>query len=180
MEHKAIEGTWTERPISNSTRRDMVIGLDAVTVDPSTHSPFFFLFCDIDTKELETLRVVLQRYAQVGISAYFWETKKGYHVLSPALLKLRLWKLLISEMPSTIQYRFDTLRWSSRYTDSSILYFEDYHSGKFQESSTMHQAIANKFCTVPIERGIQTILTWSRYSQLEFKQKLFKDKFSRV
>lgn len=177
MERKATEGTWTARPITGSTRQNMVVGLDAVTVEPQSHTPYFFLMCDIDTKEQETLRTIIQFYAQNQLSVYFWETKKGYHTLSPALLKLRVWTRLTCDLRDKIQYDFDTLRWSARYTDSSILYFEDYHTRRFQESLTMHQAIANKFCTIPVNRGIETVLTWSMYSQLEFKQKLFKEKF---
>lgn len=179
MVSKASEGTWSKTPITGTTRRTPVIGLDAATVDPQTLTPYFFFFADIDTKEQETLRVVLQKLSVVGISAYFWETRKGYHVLSPALLRLRLWTSLRVGLQDKMQYYFDTLRWSARVSDGAILYFEDYSRGKFQESLTVHQAIADKFCTIPIIRGIETRLTWSNYLQLEFKQKPFKDKFSR-
>ena len=179
MESKASEGTWAERPITGSTRRVQTIGLDAVTVDPQTLTPYFFFFADIDTKEQETLRVVLQKLSVVGISAYFWETRKGYHVLSPALLKLRLWTSLRVGLQDKLQYYFDTLRWSTRLTDGSILCFEDYNRGKYQESLTVHLAISEKFGTIPVERGIDTHLTWSIYHQLEFKQKVFNNRFAR-
>lgn len=179
MENKDSEGLWSPRPITGSTHSLFVIGLDAVTVEPKSLEPYFFLFCDVDTKEPETLRAILQKLEKVGISAYFWETKKGFHVVSPALLKLRLWTSLRLGLQDRMQYYFDTLRWSARVTDSSILYFEDYHRDKFQESLTLHQAIANKFCTVPLMRGVETKLTWSKYTQLEFKHKFFKDRFAR-
>lgn len=180
MEHEASEGTWNKRPVTDSTRRVLTVGLDAATVDPETLTPYFFFFADIDTKEQETLRVVLQKLSVVGISAYFWETRKGYHVLSPALLKLRLWTSLRVGLQDKLQYYFDTLRWSSRLTDGSILYFEDYNRGRYQESLTVHLAISEKFGTIPVERGIDTHLTWSQYHQLEFKQKVFNNKFARV
>lgn len=176
---KASEGTWSKRPISGTTRRVPTIGLDAVTVEPKTLTPYFFLFADIDTKESETLRVVLQKFSRVGISAYFWETCKGWHVLSPALLTLRQWTSLRVGMQDMLSYYFDTLRWSARLSDGSILYFEDYQKPRYQESYTLHQAIANKFCTEPLERGIETVLTWSKYHQLEFKQKVFNNKYAR-
>lgn len=170
MEYKAHEGNWFKTPVSNVTRSVSVIGLDAVTVDPSTQIPYFFLFCDIDTKESETLRRILQKYERVGISAYFWETSKGWHILSPALLRLRVWTSLRLGLQDMIEFYFDTLRWSGRFGDGAVLYFEDYSRGKYQESLTMHQLLSRRFGTEPLQRGIPTVLTWTQYKQMIFKQ----------
>ena len=179
MDSQAFEGNWSARPITGTTRQIPTIGLDAVTVEPGTLDPYFFLFCDIDTKEPTLLRDVLQKFSRVGISVYFWETVHGWHAISPALLKLRVWTSLRLGLQDMIQFYFDTLRWSTRLGDGYLLYFEDYSKGKYRESLTLHQAISSKFGTVPLNRGIPTRLTWSRYYQLRFKHNTFKDKFSR-
>lgn len=168
------QNTWNRTPKTDATRLTENMGLDCVTVDLRDSQPYFFLFCDLDTKELDTLRVVLQKCARIGISAYFWETSKGWHVVSPALLKCRIWTSLRIGLQDIQRYYFDTIRWSTRLTDGAELFFQDSTKGKFQESLTLHEAIARKFATDPILRGIQTKLTWSKYDQLVFKQVFLK------
>jgi hypothetical protein len=169
MGFKNLEEYGIKTARTGSLRSIQNVGLNAVTVDAS-RNPYFFLFSDIDTKEPETLRLVLQKFLRKGISAYFWETSKGWNVVSPNLLDIRQWTLLRLDLQDIAKYNFDTIRWSTRLGDGDKLYFEDSHLQRYLESVTLHKKIAEKFSTEPLDRGIETALTWCSYNQIVFKQ----------
>lgn len=172
MDTQTNEGNWSEVPRTNSTRLVHNIGLDCVTVDPLQGAPYFFLFADVDSKDTELLRSVLQIYNIFHLSAYFWETTKGFHVCSPCLLTLKLWNKATRRLGRyTPNYSFLTLRWTIRADDGKQLFFEDYNKSQLLiESRSLHSLVSSRFLTKPVERGIETNLTYSFYRQLYIKK----------
>lgn len=160
----------TKETRTGLTRLVENIGLDAVTVYKSL--PYFFIFSDIDNKELETLRKVLQLYSKYGLSVYVYETTKGFHCLSPCLVRMSEWSRLTHSWRRYVKdYGFAAIRWTSRYTDGRDLFFEDYNkSGRREESRTLHHLISRRFDTKPLNRGVDTLLTYSFYRQLNLKK----------
>ena len=89
------------------------------------------------------------------------------------MLKFRHWTAVCKQLREVLDYSFDTLRWTRRYGDSELVFFEDYNTKMhIQESLTLHKAIAKRFAFESdcIDRGIQTVLSYCFYSQLSLKK----------
>ena len=56
------------------------IGLEAITV--LDNKPYFFLFMELDTKDEEDLRTVLDFYRKRNLAFLWYESTKGWHVIS--------------------------------------------------------------------------------------------------
>ncbi len=100
---ESVEGNWNKRPISNTARYVQYVGLDSVTVT-GDYKPFFFLFIDLDTKDLEKLRDVLNICRRRKLRVYFFESCKGWHVISPCLLNIRVWSSIRKELEQYQNY----------------------------------------------------------------------------
>lgn len=87
---KDEQGSRIEGDQSGSTKLYPVIALNCCTVD-ERRNPFFFLFSDIDSKDKYHLSRVLKFFTFNELSFYWYETSKGYHVISPCLLKMEEW-----------------------------------------------------------------------------------------
>lgn len=74
----------------NPTRLYKVVALNCVTVDDKKN-PYFFLFSDIDDKDPYHLSRIIKFFAKNGLSFFWYETSKGYHVVSPCLLEIEEW-----------------------------------------------------------------------------------------
>jgi len=168
---ETIEGNWSKTPITGSAYQVSTIGINAVTIHDST--PYFFLFSDIDTKEREQLREVLKVYRNRNLSCYFYETTKGWHVISTVLLKLRKWISLCNLLrPIVPDYSFDTIRYSMRSSDGKMLYFEDWNH-KELESYDLHYYILQKFnCDLKHFQNhyVSSKIDWTIYNQLRLKK----------
>ena len=100
MEHKKSKTNGIKRVKSNSTRFIQYEGLSAVTIFDSR--PYFFLFADIDKKEVKQLERVLWIYQENNLSCYWYETTQGFHVVTPVLLNLKTWAKLTNQLkPAT-------------------------------------------------------------------------------
>ena len=171
MESEIIEGNGDGRIKTGFTYSVSTIGINSVTIHDS--NPYFFLFSDIDTKDTQQLLEILKVYKYRNLSCYYYETTKGWHVISPVLMKLRKWVAACNQLRQILpNYSFDTIRFSSRYTDGKILYFENWNQ-KDLESYDLHYYITEKFYS-PLERitenMISTKLNWTIYSQLHLKK----------
>lgn len=172
---ESIEGNWNKRPISNTARYVQYVGLDSVTVRNSDQKPFFFLFIDLDSKDNERLRGVLNICRRRKLRVYFYESCKGWHVISPCLLNIRVWAGIRKELEKLQDYSGDTIRWSPRYCDGKMLYTENWNTGKnqFNESYDLHYAILNKFqCDFDKfnDNIVSTQLQWNIYNQMRLKK----------
>lgn len=149
------------------------IGLECVTTicnyDQRLH-PYFFLFSDIDSHESEQLRRVIQVYAKARLSFYWYQTAKGWHIVSPCLLELKKWDRLRLELKSILDnyYRNLVVRIQDKGGDSSCLHWDDFNDypHKYEESLDIHKLFAKRFNVKLCERGIRTNLRFTKYLQL--------------
>ena len=146
-------------------------GLDAVTIYKG--KPYFFLFADLDTKDKEELLKVLVVFQRKGLTAYHYETTKGFHVVSPTMLTIREW-VLHKKALDFLQYRFDTIRISKRATDGKKLFFNHYNRHyRRMESSSLHNMLRNIYGYSEVEKNKQIVFTdlqFTTYMQLKFKE----------
>lgn len=167
MDTEIIEGNGDGRIKTGFAYSASTIGINSVTMYDS--NPYFFLFSDIDTKETTQLLEILKVYKYRNLSCYYYETTKGWHVISPVLLKLRKWVAVCNQLRLIMpNYSFDTIRFSNRVTDGKILYYENWNQ-KYLESYDLHYYITNKFyCTIDkfTENMVSTKIDWTIYSQL--------------
>ena len=162
-----------------SITKNETLGLEAVTI--FNEKPYFFLFSDIDTKDKDELLKVLKFYQKRHMSCYYYETTKGYHVVSPILMTFRTWLFRIRALRELVpQYSFGAIRISKRPTDSSNAYYQHWNDRKFRESSSLHALMNEIFfiksfknhirCNIPIQiKSKKTKLNYIWYDQLNFK-----------
>ena len=153
-----------------STQYVKTLGLNTTTIyDDET---YFFLFADIDTKDSSMLEKVLNIFNNHHLSCYHYETSKGYHVISPCLLHVRLWLKFQKDL-SFLDYRFDTIRISKRFDDKPDLYFNHFNKHfRHLESKSFHNLIRNiyKYSEIePNENYINTTLSFTQYMQLKLQ-----------
>lgn len=168
MDTETIEGNWSKTPKTNGVRYLQTVGINSVTTYDS--NPYFFLFSDIDTKDKEILQQVLQVYKHRNLTAYFYETKKGWHVVSPTLLKIRPWVGLTSQLQKILpDYKFDTIRYTPRPSDGKILYIEQWNQKLPESYDLIYQLHKKHLCDIQLIREIfvSTKLDWSIYNQLK-------------
>lgn len=170
MDTETIEGNWSKTPRTNGVRYIQTIGINSVTIYDST--PYFFLFSDIDTKDKEILQQVLMVYKHRNLTAYYYETKKGWHVVSPVLLSIRRWVRLVEQLKKILpDYKFDTIRYTPRRTDGKILYLEQWNMKELESYDLIfylhkiHQCDIKQFR----EWWVSTKINWCIYSQLKIR-----------
>ena len=162
-----------------SITKNETLGLEAVTI--FNEKPYFFLFSDIDSKDKEELLKVLKFYQKRHLSCYYYETTKGYHVVSPILMTFRTWLFRIESLKKKVpEYRFGAIRISKRPTDSSNAYYQHWNDRKFRESSSLHALMNEIFfiksyknhirCNIVMQvKPKKTKLNYIWYDQLNFK-----------
>lgn len=170
---KITEGFGQARLVSNRLDYVEYIGLECVTTicnyDQRLH-PYFFLFSDIDSNESELLRLSIQVYAKASLSFYWYQTAKGWHIVSPCLLELKQWDRLRRSLAKILDnyYRNLVLRIENKQGDSSVLHWDDFNNypHKHEESQQLHKLFAKRFNVKVTERGIRTNLRFTKYLQL--------------
>ncbi len=132
-------------------------------------TPYFFLFCDVDSKDTEQLRQALKFYAKNEMSVYWYHTPKGFHCISPCMLNIEQWTLKKKVFQQYFRnfYEYLTIRWSHKPTKDNGLHFIDNSnlSDQYDESSTLHKAIAKRFNRYSVKRGIKTNLVFVKYQE---------------
>ena len=154
-----------------SITKNETLGLEAVTT--FNEKPYFFLFSDIDTKDKDELLKVLKFYQKRHLSCYYYETTKGYHVVSPILMTFRTWLFRIRSLRELVpQYSFGAIRISKRPFESSIAYYQDWNDRKQRESSSFHALMSEIFYVMKAVKQVKpkkTKLNYIWYDQLNFK-----------
>jgi hypothetical protein len=154
-----------------SITKNETLGLEAVTT--FNEKPYFFLFSDIDTKDKDELLKVLKFYQKRHLSCYYYETTKGYHVVSPILMTFRTWLFRIRSLRELVpQYSFGAIRISKRPFESSIAYYQDWNDRKQKESSSFHALMSEIFYVMKAVKQVKpkkTKLNYIWYDQLNFK-----------
>ena len=153
-----------------SITKNETLGLEAVTI--FNEKPYFFLFSDIDSKDTEELLKVLKFYEKWHYSCYYYETTKGFHIISPVLLTFRTWLFRIESLKKKVpEYRFGAIRISKRPTDSNTAYYQSWNNRKQKESYSLHVLMNEIFFTnnVKMVKPKKTKLNYIWYDQLNFK-----------
>jgi len=153
-----------------SITKNETLGLEAVTT--FNEKPYFFLFSDIDSKDSEELLKVLKFYEKWHYSCYYYETTKGYHIVSPVLLTFRTWLFRIESLKKKVpEYRFGAIRISKRPTETTTAYYQNWNSRKQKESYSLHVLMNEIFFTnnVKMVKPKKTKLNYIWYDQLNFK-----------
>ena len=170
-EPKIIEGNGTNRPVSDEIKSIQYVGLEPVTIRNSDILPFFFLFVDIDSKDIEILRSALNIAKSHRLTVYFYETCKGWHIISPCLLNIRKWSFILKQLSGLQEYSGDTIRWTPRKCDGKILHYHSWNTGRraFDESYDLIFKLHEKFMVdmTPdkILHAVSTKLSWNLYYQ---------------
>ena len=155
-----------------SITKNETLGLEAVTI--FNEKPYFFLFSDIDSKDPEELLKVLKYYEKWNYSVYYYETTKGYHIVSPVMMTFRTWLSRTQSLkPIVTGYRFGAIRISKRPTDGSIAYFKDWNKFRKKESISLHALMNEIFFingSMKITRGKKTKLNYIWYDQLNYQK----------
>ena len=153
-----------------SITKNETLGLEAVTI--FNEKPYFFLFSDIDTKDKDELLKVLKFYQKRHLSCYYYETTKGFHVVSPILMTFRTWLFRIRALRELVpQYSFGAIRISKRPTDSATAYYQSWNDRKQKESYSLHVLMSEIFfiTNVKMVKPKKTKLNYIWYDQLNFK-----------
>ena len=153
-----------------SITKNETLGLEAVTI--FNERPYFFLFSDIDSKDSEELLKVLKFYEKWHYSCYYYETTKGFHIVSPVLLTFRTWLFRIESLKKKVpEYRFGAIRISKRPTESNTAYYQNWNDRKFKESYSLHVLMNEIFFTTNVKmvKPKKTKLNYIWYDQLNFK-----------
>ena len=153
-----------------SITKNETLGLEAVTI--FNEKPYFFLFSDIDSKDKDELLKVLKFYQKRHLSCYYYETTKGYHVVSPILMTFRTWLFRIRALKELVpQYSFGAIRISKRPTDGTTAYYQNWNDRKQRESFSLHVLMNEIFFTnnVKMVKPKKTKLSYIWYDQLNFK-----------
>ena len=153
-----------------SITKNETLGLEAVTI--FNEKPYFFLFSDIDSTDPEELLRVLKFYEKWHYSCYYYETTKGFHIVSPVLLTFRTWLFRIESLKKKVpEYRFGAIRISKRPTDSATAYYQNWNSRKQKESYSLHVLMSEIFfiTNVKMVKPKKTKLNYIWYDQLNFK-----------
>ena len=153
-----------------SITKNETLGLEAVTI--FNEKPYFFLFSDIDSKDTEELLRVLKFYEKWHYSCYYYETTKGFHIVSPVLLTFRTWLFRIESLKKKVpEYRFGAIRISKRPIESATAYYQNWNSRKQKESYSLHVLMNEIFFTTNVKmvKPKKTKLNYIWYDQLNFK-----------
>lgn len=148
------------------------IGVEAVTVH--NEHPYFFLFMELDDKDPEHLRIVLDFFAKRRLAFLWYETSKGTHIISPCLLTLREWDLAKRELAGlNLNYYHNlAIRIDTKKGDSSICYWENSTNPEEHKiSSSLLSLYALRFQdSFPCNDTVKTRLFYVKYKQTRVKE----------
>ena len=158
---------------SGPTKFYKVIALSCVTVDEN-HTPFFFLFSDIDDKDQYHLSRILKFFAVNHLSFYWYESAKGYHVISPCLLNIEEWYRLRRglKLIENGYYEGLNVRISKKTNDpkNRELHYERKYLKNFKESLDCKILVCSmslKMLSYLLPGEIRTRLNFSKYNEIE-------------
>ena len=158
------------------------IGVECNTVKGKT--PYFFLFSDIDTKDVESLRQVLKIYGKYGLSFLWYETFKGFHVVSPCLISLGLWDSIRKALRGHLDMNYHNLvlRVEWKIGDSRVVNWENQDlKQKFEVSDNLLSLYEKKFQTkIPCPKRVKSSLIFTTYTQVYLKDSKINPKRNKL
>lgn len=161
------------RPQKGSLRTGTLRFLDYVGLGCQTSHkdhPFFFLFADVDTKEEEVLRLTQQVFARHRLSFYWYETSKGWHVISPCLMEMSQWDLARRDLAQVLDnfYRNLVIRVEWKVGDSKDLHWDNFNADqRYKESQNFHNLMMKRFnLRVRSPNRVPSTLFFTHYHQL--------------
>ena len=158
----------TEKKVKHVER----LGLEALTLY-ETH-PSFFLFVEIDTKDKSVLQSLIKYITNKNISVIFYESNKGWHIVSPSLLHFQEW-LRVVKMCQKIYpnefYMHDVIRISNKKNDSIVMTWYNADFGQVHKvSQDLLLLYESKFeRKIPCPNTVKTKLSFTKYEDLEIE-----------
>jgi hypothetical protein len=148
------------------------LGLEAVT--SVNGIPSFFLFVEIDTKDQAVLQSLIKYITNKRISVIFYQSNKGWHIVSPSLLHFQEWlrvvKVCQQIYPNSF-YHHDVIRISNKKNDSKECVWYNADFGEtHQVSETLLKVYESKFeRKIPCPNTVKTKLSFTKYEDLEIE-----------
>ena len=158
----------TEKKVKHVER----LGLEALTLYETY--PSFFLFVEIDTKDKSVLQSLIKYITNKNISVIFYESNKGYHIVSPSLLHFQEW-LRVVKMCQKIYpnefYMHDVIRISNKKNDSKEMTWYNADFGQVHKvSQDLLSLYESKFeMKIPCPNTVKTKLSFTKYEDLEIE-----------
>ena len=149
------------------------LGVEAATSHRG--NPYFFLFDEIDRHNNEELRTHLNVFIERNLPFFWYSTKKGWHIISPALLSLKRWDSARKELQLLRRNHYPNLviRIEYKTGDSRCLFFENLDfEQKYLVSSDLVDLYAKKFRTrlnIPLSSLVKSKLLFTHYTQVLVK-----------
>ena len=148
------------------------LGLEAVTT--YDNNSFFFLFVELDDKDKNQLQSMLKRLLNRHIPLVWYETNKGYHIISPALIPFQTWLRLCKasqDMYPNKFYLHDVIRISLKLKDKDIIYTENGDTKNiYKVSDTLLSILEKRFkCELKFPNRVKTNITYTKYEDIELE-----------
>ena len=138
------------------------------------HTPYFFLFVEIDTKDKNLLQSMLKRILNQHIAVLWYESSKGYHIISPSMIRIQKWLRLVKacqEIYPNPFYLHDVIRISKKKNDSKMIFSENADTkGIYNISDSLVKLFELKYkCKLLFPNRVKTNLTHVRYEDIELE-----------
>ena len=146
------------------------LGLECDTL--YDNKSYLFLFIELDDKNKTLLISMLKKLVNRGLPLLWYETTKGYHIISPALLHIQKWLRLVKsaqELYPNPFYLHDVIRISRKSKDGKIIYSENADTRNlFKVSDDLLKIFELKYnCKLPFPNRVKTPLTFTKYEDIE-------------
>ena len=138
------------------------------------NNPYFFLFVEIDTKDKNLLQSMLKRILNQRIAVLWYETNKGYHIVSPSLIGVQKWLRLVKacqEIYPNPFYLHDVIRITKKKNDGKMIFSENADTkGIFNVSDNLVKIFELKYkCKLPFPNRVKTNITYTKYEDIELE-----------
>ena len=138
------------------------------------HTPYFFLFVEIDTKDKNLLQSMLKRILNQHIAVLWYESSKGYHIISPSMIRIQKWLRLVKacqEIYPNPFYLHDVIRISKKKNDSKMIFSENADTkGIYNISDNLVKIFEDKYnCSLPFPNKVKTKITLTKYEDIELE-----------
>ena len=108
------------------------------------------------------------------IAVLWYETNKGYHIVSPSLIGVQKWLRLCKasqEIYPNPFYLHDVIRISKKKNDGKIIYSENADTkGIYNISDNLVKIFEDKYrCKLPFPKKVKTKVTLTKYEDIELE-----------
>jgi len=134
----------------------------------------FFLFIEIDDKSKSLLQSMLKRILNQRIAVLWYETNKGYHIVSPSLIGVQKWLRLVKacqEIYPNPFYLHDVIRITKKKNDGKMIFSENADTkGIYNVSDNLVKIFELKYkCKLPFPKRVKTSITYTKYEDIELE-----------